>query len=108
VIDLSIFLPAVFLTGIFVLKRKPIAFVFANILLCFFLLMDITIAWLAIKMNQAGIISGSWLTIVMAILAFTSLVLFILNTKEGDSKKPAGERAGHPYLQQASSQPQQF
>jgi len=108
VIDISIFLPAMFLTGIFVLKRKPMAFVFANILLCFFLLMDITIAWLSVKMNHAGLTSGPRVTIMMIIVAFASLVLFIINTIEGNHKKMASDRAGNQHLQHASPQSQQF
>jgi hypothetical protein len=87
-----------FITGLFTLKAKPMAFVIANVMLCFFILMDITIAWLSIKMNQATTGSGAWVTIVMAVLAFISLVLFYLNTTEAVIKRDPVEQAQHHHL----------
>src|SRR6185295_1303389 len=48
VIDISIFLPGMFITGILVLREKPLGYLLAPALLSFFILMDITIGWLAI------------------------------------------------------------
>ena len=106
VIDISIFLPAMFVTGMFTLKRKQMAFVFANMLLCFFILMDITIAWLAVKMNQAAITSGPWLTIAMTVLALISLLLFFLNTRETVIKRLPVEQAENHHLQRGGPQSQ--
>ena len=102
VIDISIFLPAMFITGLFTLKRKRMALMFANMFLCFFILMDITIAWLAIKMKQAAITPGPWLTIAMAVLALISLLLFYLNTRESITKRIPVEHAEHRHLQQGA------
>ena len=102
VIDISIFLPAMFITGLFTIRKKRLAFVFADILLCFFILMDITIGWLAIKMKQAAITSGPWLTIAMAVLAVISLLLFYLNTSESVIKRIPGEQGEHHHLQQGA------
>jgi len=102
VIDISIFLPAMFITGLFTLKRKRMAFVFANMLLCFFILMDLTIAWLAIKMKQAAITASPWLTIAMVVLALISLFLFYLNTRENIVKRIPGAQAEHQHLQQGA------
>jgi hypothetical protein len=67
--------------------------VFANMLLGFSILMDITIAWLSIKMNQAPITSGPWLTVAMAVLTTISLALFYLNTREPITKRSPGDQA---------------
>ena len=104
VIDISVILPAMFITGVLTLKGKRMALLLANLLLCFFILMDVTIAWLAIKMNQAAITPGPWLTIAMAVLAFISLLLFILNTRESNGKRLRGEQAPIQHLQRGVTQ----
>jgi hypothetical protein len=93
VLDISVILPAMFITGLFTLKGRPLAFVFANMLLGFSILMDVTIAWLSIKMNQAAITSGPWLTVAMAVLTTISLALFYFNTRETITRKPPGGQA---------------
>jgi hypothetical protein len=81
VIDLSFFLPAIFVTGIWLLRKKRIAPVLAIILLFFFILMDITIGWLTIKMKQDELTSGNAVIAAMAALATISFVLLIWNLR---------------------------
>lgn len=79
VIDLSILLPGIFITGIMLLQRKSLAFMLAPVLLMFFILMDTTIACLALFMVWKGIVAGYLVVYLMAGMASFSLVLLILN-----------------------------
>ena|SRR5688572_22180773 len=81
VIDLSIFLPGIFITGVLVLKRKPAGFLFAIIILAFFILMNITIGWLAFTMREKGLESNLSVTMIMAALSLISLVFLTWNIK---------------------------
>jgi hypothetical protein len=81
VIDLSCFLPCIFLTGILLLKRKPLAFILTPILLTFFVLMDITIGMLVVIVKLKGLESDIFITGVMVVFALVSLVLLILFLK---------------------------
>ncbi len=86
VIDLSVFLPGIFMTVLLVLKRKPLGFLFTLIMLTFFILMSITISWLAFAMNREGLESDLSVTVVMAALALTSFILLIWNIKNSKIK----------------------
>lgn len=77
VLDLSIILPAIFLTGIYILKRKHPGFILAPVILTFITLMDISIGILAVVMKVKGIESSLMLTLIMAVLASFSLILLI-------------------------------
>lgn len=77
VIDLAVFLPGIFITGIFLLKRIPLGFILTPVLLTFFVLMDITIGTLTIVMKIKGIETNLALTIIMGILALISFGLVI-------------------------------
>jgi hypothetical protein len=77
VIDLSVILPAIFVTGIFLLKRVPLGFILTPILLTFFILMDITIGMLTVVMNIKGVESGFSTLVIMGCLAVISLALLI-------------------------------
>lgn len=81
VIDLAVFLPGIFITSLLVLKRKQSGFLFVLIMLTFFVLMDISIGWLAYIMNQKGLESHISLTVVMTALALTSLTLLVWNIR---------------------------
>jgi hypothetical protein len=78
VIDLAIILPAIFISGVFLLKKMPFGFILTPIILTFFVLMDISIGMLSVVMNQKGLDSDIMLTAIMGILALISLVLLIL------------------------------
>lgn len=77
IIDLSVILPGIFTTGIFLLKKKRIGFILAPVILVFFILMDITIGFLIVMMKEKGLPVNLWLTSVMGMLALFSLVLLI-------------------------------
>jgi len=78
VIDLAIFLPGTFITGVLLLKRKPTGYLLTPVLLTFFILMDVTIGALVLVMKSRGIETNSALTIVMAVLALMSIALLTL------------------------------
>ena len=54
VIDLSVILPAIFITGVLLLKRKPIGIFLTPVLLTFFVLMNITIGILVVITRTKG------------------------------------------------------
>jgi hypothetical protein len=78
VLDLAIVLPAIFITGILLLRHNSIGFTLAPILLTFFILMDLTIGTLAFLMAQAGMQNGLSLSIMMGSLALFSALLLII------------------------------
>ncbi len=55
VIDLSIILPGAFITGILLLKKKHLGILAAPSFLFFFILMTVTIGWLAFYMLKKGV-----------------------------------------------------
>lgn len=81
VLDLSVVLPGIFLTGIFLVKGKFMGYLLAPAVLTFFILMDITIAVLDIMMKQKGLEGSYGLAIVIFLLALFSGVLLILHIK---------------------------
>lgn len=86
VIDLSIFLPGIFITGLLILKRKPLGLLLTPVLLTFFVLMDITLAGLIIIMNQRGVEQSYEVAIVMSIFALISFVLLVWYIKSTKNK----------------------
>ncbi len=83
VIDLSVILPGIFITGILLLKKRNLGFILVPVLLTFLILMDITIGFLTIM------ISDVWFPLVvsMSLLALLCLVLLILIVKGETSLK---------------------
>lgn len=77
VIDLAVILPAIFITGVFLLKGIPFGFALAPMLLTFIILMNITIGALAVVMHIKKVESDLALTVIMGVLALVSLVLLI-------------------------------
>jgi len=77
VIDLSVFLPGLFIVGISMLRKNKSALFLAPVLLTFFVLMDITIGALIVVMKKMAM--GNDLTIAwaMAVLALISLLFLI-------------------------------
>ena len=74
VLDISLLLPAIFITGILLFRRNSFALLLAPALLIFFVLMNCTIGGLALMMNARGITSSLMLVWVMGILAVISLL----------------------------------
>jgi hypothetical protein len=75
VIDLSIVLPAFFLTAIFLMKQDATTLIIVPGLLVFCALMDITICWLMIQMKSKGIPGDDGIALVMGSLALLSIIL---------------------------------
>lgn len=75
VIDISVFLPAIFLTAALLLKRNSFGFLLAPAILMFFILMDITLAFLTVIMNSRGIETSYTIAIIMSALALFSFFL---------------------------------
>ena len=82
VIDLSVFLPGVFITGVLLLKKKLAGYLMAPVLLSFFILMDITISVLILVMKQKGLDGNSVLIAMMGALAITSAGLLMWYIKK--------------------------
>jgi len=87
VVDLSVFLPGLFLTGMLLLKKKPLGLLMTPIMLSFFILMDITIGGLVLVMKEKGSGGDFTVTIVMSLLAVFSVILLIIFLK--DLKQPS-------------------
>ncbi|HMK03843.1 MAG TPA: hypothetical protein VK489_06620 [Ferruginibacter sp.] len=77
VIDLSVFLPGILITGILLLKQNRWALLLTPALLSFFILMDITIGGLVLVMKLKGLPSNPVLIAIMGFLAILSLLLLI-------------------------------
>lgn len=87
VLDLSIILPGIFITSTLVIKKQPWGILLAPTLLVFFILMDITIGWLTIKMKLNGLESNIGIAIIMSALVIFSMILLILVMKAQPSSK---------------------
>lgn len=85
VIDLSVILPALVIAGILILKRHPLGFLLAPVMLTFTLLMNITIAGLNVVMLKKGFEASWMITACMLVLAAFSLSLL---TKLNKSTRP--------------------
>jgi len=75
VIDLSVFLPGIFIAGILILQRKIVGYYIAPVFLSFFILMDITIGGLVVLMKLRALGGSYAVSILMAILALVSTIL---------------------------------
>lgn len=75
VIDLSIFLPGIFITGILLLKRHSLSLILAPVLLVFFVLMDATIAVIMIVQFTRLGTANPVVMVIMPMLALISGVL---------------------------------
>lgn len=81
VLDLSFILPGIFLTGISLLGKHRIGYLLAPVFLVFFMLMDVTIAILAMIMKTQGQGGSFMLAGGMIVLAIISLGFFISGLK---------------------------
>ncbi len=79
VIDLSVMLPGVFITGVLLLKGHRLGEILAPLVLVFFVLMDITIATLVIFMDKQGIETNSSIAVIMTLLCLLSMMLFFID-----------------------------
>lgn len=76
-IDLSVFLPGLFITGYLILKKNNIGYILAVPLLVFTILMDVTIVLLIIIMKYNGLPGEIFIIIVMGMFAIFSGILLI-------------------------------
>lgn len=79
VLDLAVLLPGLFITGILLLRKNHLGIMLTPVLLSFFVLMDCTIAILALILRQTN---SAYLAIGMFVLASISVVLLILYFKK--------------------------
>ncbi len=77
VLDLSVFLPGIFICGLFLLKRKKEACFFAPAILLFFILMDLTIGTLSVLMWREGLSKSMAPAFIMGALFIFSAALLI-------------------------------
>ncbi len=82
VIDLSVFLPGMFIVGLLLLKKRPLGYLLAPVLLTFFVLMDITIGALMLIMKQRGLEANLSIAAVMGVLALLSLMILIFHLRQ--------------------------
>lgn len=85
VIDLSVLLPGIFVTGIFLLQEKISGFIMTPVLLTFFILMDLTISGISAAEKLAGLNNDHSIGIVMsmqAIFSFALLIIYFKNFKK--------------------------
>jgi hypothetical protein len=75
VIDLSVLLPGIFITGVLLWRRHPAGMALAPVILSFFVLMNITIGFLHMRMMQTGMVVTPVLVYVMGALALWSMYL---------------------------------
>lgn len=85
VIDLSLFLPFVFITGVITINRRPLATILVPTILIFFILMDMTIVALTVALLQQGF--GGFPVVAIAMIALglfslASLIWFVRIVKE--------------------------
>ncbi len=78
VIDLSVVLPAIFISGIILLKKRAAGLFLAPMMLTFLILMDITIVTLVVVMKTRGLGDSLVPAIIMSVLTILSLALLIL------------------------------
>lgn len=77
VLDLAILLPAIFISGVLLLRGAQFGYIMAPVLLTFFILMDITIGILAVIMKLRDVESNLSITMIMGVFALISFVLLI-------------------------------
>jgi hypothetical protein len=78
VLDLSVCLPGIIITGVLLLKRHPMGLLMTPVVLAFFVIMDISIATLMIVMRSKGLASNPVVMFVMFALAILSLAMLII------------------------------
>jgi hypothetical protein len=78
VLDLSVYLPALIITGILLLHKHPMGLLLTAPLLLFCMLTDITIASLIVVMKLKEIESNLLLPVIMSLMALVSWVLLTI------------------------------
>ncbi len=81
VLDLSLFLPGIFMTGILLVRKKAFGFMLAPVVLSFMILMNMTIAGLTTIMHANGTGTSLSVVLIMSILSLICLALLFFNLK---------------------------
>lgn len=91
VLDLSVCLPALFLTGALAINGNKSALLLIPAALSFCILMNLTIGTISVVMNMNGIASNPYLPAVMVAMSFvcTSLLVWYVRKIEGFSPRTA-------------------
>jgi hypothetical protein len=77
VLDLSVFLPALLITAVIFLKKKPFGLILTPVILLFCILMELSISTLIIVMKLKGM-EGDWLMpIIFDIIALVSIIFLV-------------------------------
>jgi len=76
VLDLSIFLPGIFISALLLKRRNPLGYLFAPSLLIFSMIMAVSIAVLMIMLTIKGFENDIVLSIVFLIIALIGLFIF--------------------------------
>jgi len=87
VLDLSIVLPGLLITAIFLLKKKSLGFLLAPAMLMFCILMSLAISGMVIAMRMKGIESDVSLTIVFGVITLMSTIILVMFLKNIKKKK---------------------
>jgi hypothetical protein len=87
VIDLAIFLPGVFITGILLWRNKYTGLVLTPVILTFFVLMNITIGLINLFMFRSQLSESMMLTWIMGVLALSSFLALIWFITEFKNEK---------------------
>jgi hypothetical protein len=77
VIDLSVCLPALFITGFLLLGKNVLGSLLTPAMLVFLILMDLTIGALTVLMKSKGLTGDYSVAVAMFVLALLSMVLLI-------------------------------
>jgi hypothetical protein len=85
VIDLSVFLPLIFISGLLTIKAKPLASILVPVVLVFLILMDITVAALTVVLVQEGFGGNMIVAMTMAglgLFTFGLLIWFVIIARD--------------------------
>lgn len=86
VLDLSIVLPALFITAIFMLKKKTLGFLFAPSMLMFCILMSLAIIGMVIAMQMKGMKTDWSLAIIFGFISLICTIILIIFLKNIKNK----------------------
>ena len=76
-LDLSVYLPGLFIVGILALREKPLGLTFIPVALTFSVLMNLTIGTITVVMRMNDIPTSLFLPVAMLVLAFVSTWLLV-------------------------------
>jgi hypothetical protein len=78
VLDLSIALPGLILTGIFLMKKRRLGYILAPVLLVFIIILTVALAGMVMMTKARGIMEDMSIAIIFIVLAVISIVVLYL------------------------------